>query len=150
LLKETGTSTTVFVDPSIKVGVTTFMKLHSTFLYISLSAATAVPTHSHAQVTLPVWLQPTWIQAKLTDFHAKNTERYTVAQANTQSNTQSNAQQNTQVSTNNGTPNPNVTQVTIKQSVRLAPVETAVPKLNEKHLTADELVELRKQLRQQR
>jgi hypothetical protein len=122
------------------------MKLHSTFLYISLSAAAAVPTLSHAQVTVPVWLQPTWIQAKLTDFHAKNTERYTVAQANTQSN----AQQNTQVITNNGTANPNVTQVTIKQSVRLAPVETAVPKLNEKHLTADELVELRKQLRQQR
>jgi hypothetical protein len=122
------------------------MKLHSTFLYISLSAAGAVPTLSHAQVTVPVWLQPTWIQAKLTDFHAKNTERYTVAQANTQSN----AQQNTQVITNNGTANPNVTQVTIKQSVRLAPVETAVPKLNEKHLTADELVELRKQLRQQR
>jgi hypothetical protein len=120
------------------------MKLHSTFLYLSLSLATALPTLGHAQVTLPAWLQPTWIKAKLTDVSAKNSDRYDVTQAN--------------VVTNNGTTNPLVNppyntqtlQPMLKQNTNLAPVETAVPKLNEKHLTAEELKELRKQLRQQR
>ncbi len=126
------------------------MKIHSTFLYLSLCVTISSPTLSHAQVTLPVWLQPTWIQAKLMGFHEKNTERFDVAQANTAN---SNGRQ-VPTSTNNGTvntsANTHVAQPQFKQTANLAPVETAVPKLNEKHLTAEELKELRKQLRQPR
>jgi hypothetical protein len=35
-----------------------------------------------------------------------------------------------------------------QQKPTLAPVETATPKINEKHLSKEELIELRKQLRQ--
>lgn len=153
-LKETGCRTTVFVVCSYRVSVIIFMKIHSTFLYLGFSVAAASSTLSYAQqVNLPAWLQPTWIKAKLTDLPVKNSDRYEVAQQAT-------------VVTNNGMPNPlmnppinpptnqqfnqQTLQPSIKQTASLAPVETAVPKLNEKHLTADELKELRKQLRQQR
>jgi hypothetical protein len=127
------------------------MKIHSTFLYIGLSMASTQPMLSHAQTTLPEWLQPSWIKAKFTDFPAKNINRYEVTQV-----TQAN------VVTNNGSTNmqtnqpvnpqlyPQIQQPLPKQNVRLAPVETAVPKLNEKYLTPEELKELRRQLRQQR
>jgi hypothetical protein len=127
------------------------MNIHSTFLYLGLSVASVSPTLSHAQVTLPAWLQPTWIKAKLSDSPVKSTDRYVLTQA-----TQTN------VVTNNGTTNlqlnpqtnpqmnPQISQPQLNQNVNLAPVETAVPKLNEKHLTAEELKELRRQLRQQR
>lgn len=130
------------------------MKIHSTFFYLGFSVAAASSTLSYAQqVNLPAWLQPTWIKAKLTDLPVKNSDGNEVAQQAT-------------VVANNGMSNPLVNppiypptnqqfnqqtlQPPIKQTASLAPVETAVPKLNEKHLTADELKELRKQLRQQR
>jgi hypothetical protein len=124
------------------------MKLYRSFIYIGLSVASVSPTLSHAQVTLPAWLQPKWIKAKSTDFSAKNSDRYEVAQANVVTN---NGAANLQMSPQyNSQLNPQMTQPALKQAVNLAPVETAVPKLNEKHLTAEELKELRKQLRQQR
>ena len=121
------------------------MKIHSTFLYLGLSVATMSPSLGHAQHSiLPAWLHPMSIKAKLTDFSVKNSDRIEVVQAN--------------VVTNNGTTNPQINpqmnlqtlQPQFRQAVSLAPVETAVPKINEKHLTAEELKELRKQLRQQR
>ena len=143
-LKETGGTTTVFVDRSLKVYVTTFMKFHRIFIYMALSAAAASPILSHAQVTLPEWLQPTWIKAKFTDSPAKTPDRYEVTQANVVTNNgTTNLQTNQQL-------NQQILQPPYKQSVILAPVETAVPKMNEKYLTAEELKELRKQLRQQR
>ena len=117
------------------------MKIHSTFLYLGLSVATMSPSLGHAQQSiLPAWLHPMSIKAKLTDFSVKNSDRIEVVQVN--------------VVTNNGTTNPQMNLQTLqpqfRQAVSLAPVETAVPKINEKHLTAEELKELRKQLRQQR
>ncbi len=133
------------------------MKIHSTFLYLGLSVATVLPTLGYAQqVTLPAWLHPTWIKAKFTDSPIKNSDRLEVAQVNVvtnngtanpqiipQMNPLINAQTNSQM-------NPQTLQLQFRQAVSLAPVETAVPKINEKHLTAEELKELRKQLRQQR
>ena len=121
------------------------MKIHSTFLYLALSVATVLPALGHAQQgTMPAWLHPTWIKAKLTYTPVKNSDRIEMAQAN--------------VVTNNGTTNlqiipqmnPQTLQPQFRQALNLAPVETAVPKINEKYLTAEELKELRKQLRQQR
>jgi hypothetical protein len=128
------------------------MKIYRTFLYLGLSVTSVSPGISHAQVTLPAWLQPAWIKAKLTDFPAKTADRYEMTQANVvtnngttnlQTNTQSNQQLNQQL-------NQQMLPPPYKQTVNLAPVETAVPKLNEKFLTPDELKELRRQLRQQR
>ena len=136
--------TTVFVIHSYKVRVTNFMNIHSTFLYLGLSLVSASPTLSHAQVSLPAWLQPTWIKAKLSDSPVKKSDRYEVTQANVVTNSgTTNLQMNPQS-------NQQISQPQFKQPVNLAPVETAVPKLNEKHLTAEELKELRKQLRQLR
>ena len=120
------------------------MNIHSTFLYLGLSLVSASPTLSHAQVSLPAWLQPTWIKAKLPDSPVKKSDRYEVTQANVVTNSgTTNLQMNPQS-------NQQISQPQFKQPVNLAPVETAVPKLNEKHLTAEELKELRKQLRQLR
>lgn len=144
--------TTEFVIRSYKVGVINFMKIHSIFLYLCLSLATASPTLSHAQVSLPVWLQPTWMKTKSTDFPVKNSDRYdvtpvTVVTNNGILNPKLTPQMNTQSSLSD---NSQMLPPPFKQTVNLAPVETAVPKLNEKHLTTEELKELRKQLRQQR
>jgi hypothetical protein len=120
------------------------MKIHSTFLYLGLSVAAASSSLSYAQVNLPGWLQPTWIKAKLTDLPVKTADRYEVTQATVVTNNgTTNLQTNPQL-------NQQMLQPPLKQNASLAPVETAVPKLNEKHLTAEELKELRKQLRQQR
>jgi hypothetical protein len=128
------------------------MKIHSTFLYIGLSVASAQPVLCHAQSSLPAWLQPSWLKAKFTDFPVKNTDRYEVTQANVVTNNGStNLQTNQQTYPPlNPQINPQMQQPQLKQSARLAPVETAEPKLNEKYLTAEELKELRRQLRQQR
>ena len=135
------------------------MKIHSTFIYLGFSVATVLPVLAHAQqATLPAWLQPLWMKAKLTDSSVKNSdriERIEVAQvnvvtnngtANPQSIPQMNPQTNPQT---NLQTNLQTLPLPFKQAPGLAPVETAVPKINEKYLTADELKELRRQLRQQ-
>ena len=83
--------------------------------------------------------------AKVMDFHTKNSERYdqvqVLAQAKNTSNGAANVPSNSLsnvVSSND--PNPRKT--------NLAPVENASVKVNEKHLSKEELMELRKQLRQ--
>jgi hypothetical protein len=130
------------------------MKFKRFFLYLGLSMASATPTLSHAQIEWPVWLQPEWIHAKLMDFHARNTERFNLAEANA----------NAAAAAKNGTTNPQTANVAqqqpgqqqplskpqLKPTGNLAPIETAVPKMNEKYLSAEELKELRKQLSQRR
>lgn len=115
--------------------MTIFMKIYSTFIYLYFSLVTLTPALSHAQVTLPVWLQPNWIKAKLSDSPVKNADNNDLAQPN--------------VVTNHGTANPQVKLLPVKPIISMAPVETAVPKINEKHLSPEELKELRRQLRQQ-
>ncbi len=39
------------------------------------------PLPSHAGMEVPYWLYPEWIAAKVMDFHARNTERFEIAQA---------------------------------------------------------------------
>ena len=127
------------------------MKIHCTFLYIGLSMTSALPMLSHAQATMPAWLQPSWLKTMFVDFPAKNTGRFELAQV-TQTNVVTN-NGSTNMQTNQQTSpqlNSQMQQALPKQNVRLAPIETAVPKLNEKYLTPDELKELRRQLRQQR
>jgi hypothetical protein len=89
---------------------------------------------------VPYWLYPEWIAAKVLDFHNRNSERFEQAQIVAQAKNNPN---NPNIPTN-ASPNG-------EQNVRktnLAPVETATAKINEKHLTKEELIELRKQLRQ--
>ncbi len=109
------------------------MKIHSAYLQFGLCLAASLPLPSQAVMEAPYWLYPEWIAARVMDFHTRNTERLALAQAQAKNNVSSNAATNTEQ--NQRKPN-------------LAPVETATPKVNEKHLSRDELIELRKQLRQ--
>jgi hypothetical protein len=137
------------------------MKFKRFFLYLGLSMASATPTLSHAQIEWPVWLQPEWIHAKLMDFHARNTERFNLAESNANAAAAAAAKNGVSgVSGVSGATNPQNASVTqpqqpqfkpqLKPTGNLAPIETAVPKMNEKYLSAEELKELRKQLSQRR
>jgi hypothetical protein len=135
------------------------MKIHNTCLQFGLWLAVCLPLPSYAGMDVPYWLYPEWLAAKVMDFHARNTERYEQAQivAQAKNGTNSNASSGTVLNANS---NMSVTTATVgttattmnnELSVRktaLAPVETATAKVNEKHLTKEELIELRKQLRQ--
>ena len=102
-------------------------------LQFGLCMTAFLPLPSHAGMEVPYWLYPEWIAARVMDFHTRNTERLELAQAQAKNNVSSNAA----ASTDQNQRKPN-----------LAPVETAIPKVNEKHLSKEELMELRKQLRQ--
>ena len=104
-------------------------------LQFSLCLAAFLPLPGHAGMDVPYWLYPEWIAAKVMDFHTRNTERIELAQVQAQ--TKNNA--NTSISSSNDQN---------QRKPNLAPVETAMPKVNEKHLSKEELMELRKQLRQ--
>jgi hypothetical protein len=125
------------------------MKIHSTFLNISLSMAMMSPQLSHAQFDIPLWMQPDWIQEKIMAFHARNSERYAQSQAQAQAaantGTSSNANTNTIVNANSSS---STNKTWPKANMKLAPVETAVPVMNEKYLSKEELRELRNQLKQ--
>lgn len=135
------------------------MKINSThfrlsFFRISLLIAAALPLPSYAEIRLPHWLDPTWIQEKLMDFHARNTERIELAQAQAKKNVSVNVNANDSGNINgaaggNGATTPSVRNDKTQRNPSLAPVEIAVPKMNEKYLSKEELKELRKQLRQQ-
>jgi hypothetical protein len=133
------TTRSCLVHQSITVDVINFMKIHSTYLRFSLQfglcLAACLPLTSHAGVEVPYWLYPEWIAARVMDFHTRNTERIELAQA--QAKTKSNANSTMAVNSDQN-----------QQKPTLAPVETATPKINEKHLSKEELIELRKQLRQ--
>ncbi len=117
------------------------MKIHSALLQFGLCLAACLPLPSHAGLEVPFWLYPEWISAKVMDFHSRNTERILLAQAQAQAKTNGNVAVNA-----NASPTSNNEQTVRK--VNLAPVETATAKLNEKHLSKEELMELRRQLRQ--
>ena len=129
------------VHQSITVSVINIMNIHSAHLQFGLCLAACLPLPSHAGLEVPFWIYPEWVAAKVMDFHTRNTERILLAQAQAQS--KNNVQGTVNVASN-ATPK-------IEQTVRktnLAPVETATAKINEKHLSKEELMELRKQLRQ--
>ena len=117
------------------------MKIHSAYLQFGLWLATCLPLPSHAGVEVPYWLHPEWIAAKVMDFHARNTDRMLQAQA------QSHAKNNGNVAVNANATTTSNNEQTVRKT-NLAPVETATAKINEKHLSKEELMELRKQLRQ--
>lgn len=133
------------------------MKIRSTHLRLSLQLglclAASLPLPSHAGIDVPYWLYPEWIAAKVMDFHGRNSERFEIAQAQAKI---KNNDINTQTAQSAQSPNSNANTTTsaaanTEQPLRktsLAPVETATPKVNEKHLSKEELMELRKQLRQ--
>ncbi len=100
-----------------------------------------LPSASYAQVDVPDWLNPNWVYEKVMNFHARNAERHEQAQA------QAKAAAAAAAAAKNPNPNPPTPAKTTKT---LAPVETAVPKLNEKNLSPEELRELRRQLKNQK
>lgn len=123
------------------------MKIHSFHLQfgiqLGLCLAASLPLPSHAGVEVPYWLYPEWIAAKVVDFHARNTERLELAQLQALQ-----AQQaQTKNSVNSTYSNTVSSNDQNQRKQNLAPVETANAKVNEKLLTKDELLELRKQLR---
>jgi hypothetical protein len=116
------------------------MKISKSRFQLGFWLAVCMPLPSYAGVDVPYWLYPEWIAAKVLDFHNRNSERFEQAQIVAQAKNNPN---NPNIPTN-ASPNG-------EQNVRktnLAPVETATAKINEKHLTKEELIELRKQLRQ--
>jgi hypothetical protein len=133
------------------------MKIHSAHLRFGLQFglcfAAFLPLPSHAGVEVPYWLYPEWIAAKVMDFHTRNSERFEQAQVVAQAKNSANAAAPAALPTTNAATNSttNPTTSTNDPSIRktnLAPVETATAKINEKHLSKEELMELRKQLRQ--
>jgi hypothetical protein len=99
------------------------------------------PSASYAQVDVPDWLSPSWVYEKVMNFHIRNSERHEQAQAQAKAAAAAAA----------AAKNPNPNQPTpAKTTKTLAPVETAVPKLNEKNLSPEELRELRRQLKNQK
>ncbi len=121
------------------------MKIHNVRIQFGLCLAAFLPLFSHAGSEVPYWLYPEWFAAKVMDFHGRNSERMALeqalakAKAQTQTQTQTQTQNNANTVINND-PNP--------RRSSPAPVETALPKMNEKYLSKEELAELRKQLRQ--
>jgi hypothetical protein len=113
------------------------MKFYKTYLQFGLWLTACLPLPSHAGVEVPYWLYPEWIAAKVMDFHTQNSVRFEQAQLVAQAKNSLNA------------PIPAIpsTEQTIRKTA-LAPVETATAKINEKHLSKEELIELRKQLGQ--
>jgi hypothetical protein len=119
------------------------MKIHSAHLRLSFWLTAVLPLPGYADVQIPFWLDPEWIQTKLMDLHIRNSERIAQeqaqAKAKAQAQAQAQAKNNASAAIDNGQ-NP-------RRSTP-APVETALPKMNEKYLSKEELAELRKQLRQ--
>jgi hypothetical protein len=133
------------------------MKNHSVHLRFSLQfglcLAAFLPLPSHAGMEVPYWLYPEWIAAKVMDFHARNTERIELAQAQAHvKNSTTGVTTGAGVANAASTPNANTNTALVndpnQRKANLAPVETANVKVNEKHLSKEELMELRKQLRQ--
>lgn len=126
--------------------VVNIMKIHNAHLQFGLCLAACMPLPSHAGMEVPYWLYPEWIAAKVMDFHARNSERYEQAQILAQAKNTANPSAASAVSV--GTTATTMNNDTSVRKTNLAPVETATAKVNEKYLTKEELIELRKQLRQ--
>jgi hypothetical protein len=125
------------------------MKIRSTHhrfrLQFGLCLAVFLPLPSHAGMEVPYWLYPEWIAAKVMDFHTRNTERIELAQAQAQAKNSANT---ANTSNTASTSNTALFNDQNQRRANLAPVETATAKVNEKYLTKEELIELRRQLRQ--
>ena len=117
------------------------MKIHSAHLQLGLWLAACLPMPSHAGLEVPYWLYPQWIAAKVAEFHTRNTDRTLLAQA------QAMPKNNARGAENDASNATEKNEKTVRKT-NLAPVETATVKINEKHLSKEELMELRKQLRQ--
>lgn len=108
-------------------------------LSVLLFTIMLLPSASYAQVDVPDWLDPNWVYEKVMNFHTRNSERHEQAQAQAKAAAAAAAK------------NPNPTPPSPGKTTKtLAPVETAVPKLNEKYLSPEELKELRRQLKNQK
>jgi hypothetical protein len=137
--------------------VVNIMKIHNAHLQFGLWLAACMPLPSYAGMEVPYWLYPEWIAAKVMDFHARNSERYEqaqiIAQAKNTTNTSAASNATSPVTITppaaaSGTTTTSMSNETGVRKTNLAPVETATAKVNEKYLTKEELIELRKQLRQ--
>ncbi len=120
------------------------MKIHSAHLQLGLWLAACLPMSSHAGLEVPYWLYPQWIAAKVAEFHTRNTDRTLLAQAQAMPKSNARGAEN---DASNATEKNEKNEKTARKT-NLAPVETATVKINEKHLSKEELMELRKQLRQ--
>lgn len=127
------------------------MKIHSAHLQFCLCLAACLPLTSHAEMDVPHWINPKWLVAKVMDFHTKNSERFEQTQVIAQTKSTSPTSPALPV-TANVAPNTVTNVVASKdlnpRKINLAPVENATAKVNEKYLSKEELMELRKQLRQ--
>lgn len=121
---------------------------HRFCVQFGLCLAVFLPLPSHAGMEVPYWLYPEWIAAKVMDFHTRNTERIELAQAQAQTKNSANPGNPANPATAASTSNTALVNDQSQRRPNLAPVETATVKVNEKYLTKDELLELRRQLRQ--
>ena len=119
--------------------------LHRFCVQFGLCLAVFLPLPSQAGMEVPYWLYPEWIAAKVMDFHTRNTERIELAQAQAQTKNSANPANGANAAS---TSNSVIGNDQSQRRPNLAPVETATAKVNEKYLTKDELLELRRQLRQ--
>jgi hypothetical protein len=125
------------------------MRNYNIHFKFGLCLVACMPLSSHAALEVPYWLYPEWIVTKVVDFHTRNTDRLEIAQKQEKA---KNVDKFTRTdgpntaNSANGTSTPAAETTTSKP--KLAPVEYATPKINEKQLTKEELQELRMQLRQ--
>jgi hypothetical protein len=125
------------------------MSNHNIHFKFGLWLMAFMPLSSHAALEVPYWLYPEWIVTKVVDFHTRNADRIEIAQKQEKA---KNVDKFTRTDGSytahsaNGASTPAVETTTSKP--KLAPVEYATPKINEKQLTKEELHELRMQLRQ--
>ena len=134
----------MFAHLSIKVNVLKMMKTLKTQIQFCLClAAACMPLSSHAAVELPYWLSPEWMATKIMGFHNRNTERLEQVQKQEKN---KNSDNSTPTTANSAPvlPAPELA----PRKPKLAPIEFATPKINEKYLSKDELHELRMQLKQ--
>lgn len=122
------------------------MRSYNIHFKFGLWLMACMPLSGHAAMEVPYWLHPEWIVTKVIDFHTRNSDRLEQAQALEKAKAEAHAK--TRSSATNQT---NVVPATVDAASRhpkLAPVEYATPKINEKQLSKEELLELRMQLRQ--
>jgi uncharacterized protein with NAD-binding domain and iron-sulfur cluster len=122
------------------------MRSYNIHFKFGLWLMACMPLSSHAALEMPYWLYPEWIVTKVVDFHTRNSDRLEQAQALEKA--KSAAQAKTKSTVSNQTNTLPTTADTVSRQPKLAPVEYATPKINEKQLSKEELHELRMQLRQ--
>lgn len=122
------------------------MRRYNIHFKFGLWLMACMPLSGHAALEVPYWLYPEWIVTKVVDFHIRNSDRLEQAQALEKAKIA--AQAKTASTVSNQTNTLPIAADTASRKPKLAPVEYATPKINEKQLTKEELHELRMQLRQ--